>query len=87
MTEFVRGLTPPPGGVQRTVERLTSTWAVLGWPAALGAALLLERPGWAMVHFVVVVAALSLRVSVETHLPESAVHHPPFRLQPHDGLR
>lgn len=77
-------LEPPPGPTRRALDRLVSTRAILGWSAMLVVALLLELPGPAMALFVIVIAALSVRVSrLENHLPDSAVHPPSFGLPPY----
>lgn len=84
LCERLSRVEPPPGPVRRTMDRLVSTRAVLGWLAALGAALLLGLPGTAMALFVVVVLCLSVRVSrAEAHPPGPTVPPPPFGLPPY----
>lgn len=84
LCERLGRIEPAPGPVRRAVVRLISTKAIAGWLVALGVALLLERPGLAMALFVVVIAALSLRVSrMEADLPGPPMPPPPFGLPPY----
>lgn len=78
-----------PGPVRTALDRMVGTRAIVGWLAALAAALLLDLPGLALLLAAAVFTAVVVRLArTQTPLPGPRRHpHPPPSGLPPGWLR